>query len=835
MHLNAPTRRGTALVTALCTLLLTACGGSGGSTPPAGPPASSGDMRGVWSMGVEATNSIACGTGSNWSATLSGTGLDIPYQLGSQLSVTPALTLNLTDGVTTENWSLPATTVATTDATSVIAAVPVTSTALGALDVVLTLGPTTLTAELSGGACTGTLTHDLTPPDSFTNTAPVAIVPANMVTVGSAVSGNLLGFAFDDPDGAPLPAFDVVTPPTGPSTGNLSVNALTGEFTYTPPPIGTGADSFTVSFNDGSGPVTADVSVTNNGTGGAPGPNPVPDTRGDTTVTTPPTGGAIDCSGWSVLLALGSKVSVPYQWGTLINVTTDITIQLIETAGPGVTNHPLTATVPGILDPLTGTVTARFPITGSAVATDVDLVVSGTTLTLSLVNGVTPCTGSETYTVIPLAFTNAAPTARAGVSFATWGLPKPGNLLNLAFIDPDGGHNPVFSIVTAPIQGTLTFDSFSGDFVYTPPVAAIDDTFRVRFDDGTNFAEADVIVVNNGAGIPGGTTPVVSDFHYTVWIDPLIPTTHPLPASDPLGGQLTYVETAAPLYGTIAATPGGGYDPITNEFTYTPTGGTAAFLTDSFAFQVQDSQGTLSAIAVVSLRRSGPDSRGTYTLGTQSAPVSCLVGADTWSILLSGNLVVPYQFNTLATLANGTLPGGASTLVVDATSATQPAISQGVTAYDYTTAVSAAGGLTASNFAIFQTTLGNPVVGMTVSPPLSPPGNIFSVFFSCGGFADFSYTYTPWTNAAPVAVAAPAFNSSTPPLTLADFILDPDGGAGPYFEIRTPATAGVVAISDPTTGAFTYTPPLTPGTDSFTFFHHDGTDSVTVTVTVTNP
>src|SRR5690606_29986768 len=138
-----------------------------------------------------------------------------------------------------------------------------------------------------------------------------------------------------------------------------------------------------------------------------------------------------------------------------------------------------------------------------------------------------------------------------------------------------------YTVASDPAHGSVTLDSTTGNFVYTPhPDYHGNDSFDVLVDDGndgTTTATVSIIVA------PVNDAPVATDLHLLT--DEDVPVSGQILASDVDGDVLTYEITGFAGSGTVVL------DPATGSFTYTPD--QDYYGNDSFVVTITDGQGGL--------------------------------------------------------------------------------------------------------------------------------------------------------------------------------------------------------------------------------------------------
>ncbi|MDH4228306.1 MAG: hypothetical protein OEW11_00990 [Nitrospirota bacterium] len=310
-----------------------------------------------------------------------------------------------------------------------------------------------------------------------------------------------------DPNGTPLTC--VITTPATKGVAVCDPLVVGGPFfTYTPNSLGaTGVDEFWFTVSDGvftAGPFKVSITLA------------LPDARG--TYWLGAQSGSVQATTlgatWSLTLS-GNMVS-DYQFDAVAHLTANLTATATDTntaapqatrvgigtdttfnatvgytggaAGPNIqTSPPSLLTLPALSGFSATYYGATLNPSGTATTAFFGFAFSGGTLFFP-------------YTFTP--HVNVAPVAAASPAFTTAALVAyGGNLIPLAFTDPDGGNAPYFEVRTVPASGTLVLDqplpgSFTGNFTYTPTSTGTD-SFTVFYHDGKAGATATVAVTNN--------------------------------------------------------------------------------------------------------------------------------------------------------------------------------------------------------------------------------------------------------------------------------------------------------------------------------------------------
>ena len=515
---------------------------------------------------------------------------------------------------------------------------PVTSTKGGTVTVDPTTGAYTYTpsaairhAASADGASVAdrTDTFDITVSDGHggTNTVPVTVtvVASNVAPVAGAIvtglnQGNGVASGVISGHDADGDTTVFSAPTTSVKGGTVTVDPVTGAFTYTPSAqtrhdaAATGAtgsdlvDSFTVMVSDGHGGTAAVLVVVGvTPTNGAP-------TSGSATVGTP---------------------SGPH--GTVTG-----TVSIVDPDGDApVFTSPVTTPKGGtvVIDPATGaytyTPTAQAQHDAAAAGATTADKTDSFTLTVGDGHGGTV----NVPVTVAIAPANAAPTASVNV-----GSPAVGGTVTGAVVvtDADGDHAVITGPVTTTKGGSVVVDPVTGTFTYTPTAAirhaaAADgataddktDTFAVTVDDGHGGT---IVVPVSVAVTAQNAAPTVTS---TV--------ANPLGPNGSVSGAITAVDPDGDtlvLTGPVTTVKGGtvSFDRVTGTFTYTPTaatrhaaaadGATAADLADTFNVRIDDGHGSTTTVAVtvaVAPANTGPSA--TASVGAPSGANGSVAGS----------------------------------------------------------------------------------------------------------------------------------------------------------------------------------------------------------------
>ena len=461
-----------------------------------------------------------------------------------------------------------------------------------------------------GGTITLTVNITITP----VNDAPTATADNKTTNEDTPVSGAITA---TDVDGDPL----TFTKGTDPANGTVVVNP-DGTYTYTPNPNFNGTDSFTIRVDDGKGGV---INVPVNITVGAV--NDIPTGTGDnkTTAEDTPVNGAVTATDVDGDVLTYSLNNAPSKGTVTVNPTTgayvytpnanatgtDNFIIKVDDGKGGTINLPVTINITAVNDIPVGTGDSKTtsedtPVNGSVTATDVD----GDPLTFS--KGTDPANGTVvvnpdgTYTYTPnpnfngtdsftikvddgkggvttvtvtitVGAVNDLPTATAPAVTTAEDTPVSGKVTGS---DVDGDAL-TYAIGTNPVNGTVTIDPTTGNYVYTPkPNFNGSDNFTVTVDDGkggkvTITVNVTVTGVNDAPVItsPPVAITINEDFNYSGNVI----------ATDPDGDALTYTVKTQPANGTVSL------NATTGAYVYTPNANYNG--SDSFVLTVSDGKG----------------------------------------------------------------------------------------------------------------------------------------------------------------------------------------------------------------------------------------------------
>jgi len=472
------------------------------------------------------------------------------------------------------------------------------------------------------------------------NDAPVAVTDnysVNEDTVLTVPAGTGLLANDTDVDGGAL----TVIANTNPAHGTLTLNP-NGTFTYTPHENYNGTDSFTYTVSDGQGgTAVGTVNITVNPVNDRPvAVNDSFSTDEDTPLNGNVLTNDIDVDGDALsatlvmgpnngTLTLNSNGTFTYTPNANFYGTDTFFYRVNDGTVNGQTAGVVTITVTPVNDPPVAandsfTVAEDTTYSGNVLSNDSDVdgnpltVISHTdpshgTLNLNP-NGTftyTPHqdyhgTDSFTYTVsdgqggtadatvdITVTPVNDRPVA-VNDSFTTdEDTPVTGNVLTNDF-DPDG-NNTIQSaeVVTGPSNGTLTFNSTTGEFTYTPGLNFNGtDSFTYTISDGSLTSEEATVTITVE---PVNDPPVAVNDTIATNEDTQVTGNVLTNDTDP-EGKATIVSAAVvtgPSNGTLT------FNETTGEFTYTPNANFNG--TDSFTYEITDNSGAVSNTATVTI------------------------------------------------------------------------------------------------------------------------------------------------------------------------------------------------------------------------------------------
>ncbi|MDC9822084.1 tandem-95 repeat protein, partial [Pectobacterium polonicum] len=471
----------------------------------------------------------------------------------------------------------------------------------------------------NGGTTTSTVSIGVRP----VNDAPVTADQSIATDEDTPVSGTIVA---TDVDGDTL-SYTVGTPP---ANGTLTLNGVTGQYTYTPGANFNGNDRFIITVSDGNGgtttstvsigvrpvndaPVTADQSIATDEDTPVSGTIVATDVDGDTlsyTVGTPPANGTLTLD--------GTTGAYTYTPGANFNGNDRFVVTVSDGNG-GTTTSTVSIGVRPVNDaPVTADQSIATdedtPVSGTIVATDVDgdtlSYTVGTppangTLTLNGATGAytyTPGTnfngndrfivtvsdgngGTTTSTVsIGVRPVNDAPVT-ADQSIATdEDTPVSGTIVAT---DVDGD-TLSYTVGTPPANGTLTLNGATGQYTYTPGANFNgNDRFIVTVSDGNGGTTTSTVSI----GVrPVNDAPVTAD--QSIATDEDTPVSGTIVASDVDGDTLSYTVNTQPANGTLTL------DGTTGAYTYTP--GANFNGNDRFIITVSDGNGgtTTSTVSI---------------------------------------------------------------------------------------------------------------------------------------------------------------------------------------------------------------------------------------------
>lgn len=661
-------------------------------------------------------------------------------------------------------------------------------------------GVYTFTFTVSDGTSdSAPATVSITVGNGQSNTAPVANSLTTSTTVDTPLTGTLTGF---DANGDAL-TFATVS---GVSHGTLSVST-SGSFTYTPTAAFTGNDSFTFKVNDGfadSAPATVSISVNP--------PNATP-------------------------------VATSASFTTNMNMAHSGTLTGSDADGDPLSFESVTGVSHGTLVVNTNGTFTYTPATGF----------TGSDSFTFRVNDGTVNSLPATVDITVTSQTNSAPIANSATLNTALNTPLNATLTGS---DPDGD-TLTFHTVTGTSHGTLSLNSFNGQFTYTPFTGfSGTDSFTFNVNDGVADSLAATVTINVGTA---NSAPIANALTITTQLDTAFNGT--LTGSDADGDPLSFATgPQPPAHGFVTINSNG-------SFTYQPNAGFAG--DDAFSFLVNDGT-TNSAPATVTVH---------VGFSSNTAPVANPATIDV-------NLNTPFNGTLTASDAEGdtlTFRGGAATpqhgtVVINSNGAFVYTPATGFTGNDFFSFMANDGALDSADVLITVHVQGisnvppvansqsvNAVLNTTLNGTLTgTDANGDTLTFSAGTVAALhgtvninsngSFSYAPDTgfagddtfsfkvndgtvnssealvsvhvsaagNVAPTVVNGSAtatvglqFNGSLSPLAT-----DLDGDPLTFIAVTQPSN-GVLSLSPD--GTFTYTAnPGSTGSDSFMFQANDG-------------
>jgi len=603
---------------------------------------------------------------------------------------------------------------------------------------------------------------------------------------------------------------------SGPPAGLLSLEPVTGAFTYTPPVNWLGTTSFIFSVSDGAGgwdtgtvtihviepnvfPVANDQSLSVNedtplnGTLTATDGNHDPLTYAQAS---PPAHGTL-----SITPATGAFTYTP----AADYHGPDSFIFSVADGRGGSDTGTVSITVNPVNDPPAAndqslSTSEDVPLNGTLTAADVD----GDALTYAQASGpahgslsITPATGAFTYTPAlnwsgADGFTFTVSDGHGGTDTGTVTItvsavndPPAANDQSLSTNEDTPLNGTVtasdvdsavltYARATGPAHGTLSITAATGAFTYTPAANYHGpDSFTFTASDGSGGTDTGLVTITVN---PINDAPVANDLSRST--DEDVPLTGTLTASDVDGDALTYTQASAPAHGSLSITA------ATGAFTYTPAANWHG--ADGFTFTVSDGHG-------------GSDT-GAVSITVNPVNDAPVAGDRSYQT----NEDTPYSGTLTATDADGDTLTYAQ---LGAPAHGSLSINPATGAFTYTPAANW-NGIDTFTFTVSDGHGGSDSGTIAI--------NVLPV------------------NDAPVAGDLTRSTDEDVPLTSTLPASDVDGDALTFAQASGPAH-GSLSIN-PSTGAFTYTPNLNfNSADGFTFTvsdGHGGTDTGTVTITV---
>ncbi|MEZ0054219.1 VCBS repeat-containing protein [Mycobacterium sp. MAA66] len=613
----------------------------------------------------------------------------------------------------------------------------------------------TVTASNGTYSSTALITVPIEPATGDTPSTPTAInVNAN------AASGLVTGtITSTDPAGQPL-TYSVLT---GTLLGSVTVNSTTGAFTYTPstaariaanPILGisvVNTDAFTVTASNGTYSSTALITV------------PIEPATGDTPSTPTATN-------------ISTNTSTGVVTGTLVSTSPD---------GGTVTYSVLSLPTQGTVN-VSGSTFTYTPSTLAQLEASLGLTTDTFGVTATNAAGYTSGIGTVSVTVQPIATildTPSSPTSNNQHANTITGVITG----TVSATDPAGA--PLtYSVLTGPIGGTLTLNSTTGAYTYTPssaartaanPILGISvvntDTFTVVASNGTfsSILPGLITVPIEPAANDTPTTPAAGNQSQNIYSGVVTGT---ISSTSPDGGAVNYSVSSNVLLGGQSALGGSVTLNTTGgvtSYTYTPTvtarnnADLGIITTDSFTLTATNAAGYSSSTTVTV-----PISPGTND--TPSTPVSTNQNQNLASGVVTGTLssTSPDGGAVTYTVNIGTLLGA---LTVNSTTG----------AFTYTPSTTAR-------------TAANPILGVSVV-------NTDTFTVTASNSSGYSHTniitvpISPATNDTPSGSATSAHGNHVTTGVVSG--ASPDGTTVSY----SASTLGGSVTVNPTTGAYTFT------------------------------
>ncbi len=501
----------------------------------------------------------------------------------------------------------------------------------------------------------------------YTNRTPLVTDQVIASSEDESVTGQVIA---EDTEGDAI-TFTLTTPP---ANGVVTLDPVTGQFTFTPNANYNGSDSFVVTVTDSHGnsadtiinlniapvndaPTTAGLSLTTDEDAPVSGQVIAEDIEGDSlsyTVSGQPANGTV------VL----DPVTGTFVYTPNANYNgSDSFVVTISDGNGGTTTSTITVGVTPVNDlPVSGdqnlTTLEDTPIAGQITATDVDGDTLGYTVSGQPANGtvvLNVATGSFTYT--PNANYNGSDSFVVTISDGKGGtttstitigvapvndVPVSSNL-NLATPEDTPvsgqvstsdleGDNLGFSVSGNPANGSVVINATTGSFTYTPNANYNgSDSFVVTISDGKGGSTTSTITI----GVtPVNDLPVSSNQNLSTPED--TPINGQVTATDVDGDTRAYTVSGQPANGTVVL------NVATGSFTYTPNANYNG--SDSFVVTISDGKGgtTTSTITIgVTPANDAPVANNLNLETSEDTPVSGQVSAsdpegDSLSFSVSG-------------------------------------------------------------------------------------------------------------------------------------------------------------------------------------------------------
>ena len=424
-----------------------------------------------------------------------------------------------------------------------------------------------------------TSTDTVVPPlGPHNNAPPIASDDAATTLIDEPVSGNL--FSNDgDPEGEVITLIDPLTsqPATGPVTlttdqgGTVTIDPLTGDYTYTPPAGYTGPDGFAYEISDPQGNVAEAFVSLNVIEDLDPAVNNLPEAYDDASTTTLNT---------SVMgNALANDLDVDGGTITVLSVDGDTTL------------GPVTTDSGGTLTILANGDYTYAPAIGF---------VGTETVVYTIDDG----QGGTASATIFLSVFDTPPEVEDDINNTSIDTPVDGNVLTNDQSNPgdpltistSGGVGLVGPTVFPTAQGGTVTILPNGDYTYVPPAGFVGEdsiTLHVCDDAGNCVPNELVIDVVDTTVDPNNAPPIAGDDNFVVLADATAPLESSLLGNDgdPDGDVIVVEQAGGVAPGTPFVTANGGTVTVNADgtFEYTPAVGFTG--EDTFEYTIADPSG----------------------------------------------------------------------------------------------------------------------------------------------------------------------------------------------------------------------------------------------------